>query len=131
MKFKFLIFAAFMATLGFANSEVVGHMTDETLRQFILTKPLVVVREKDSVAVRLEFKEDGRVYQNTYRAVGNTISSSGTWKFNDKNVKICMEFSDINTSGFCFGVMRDGNQVRLFTGPQKSPILWGTVKVDE
>ena len=74
---------------------------------------------------------DGRVYQNTYRTGKSTISSSGTWTLNDKNIKVCLEFGDANTNDFCFGVMREGPLVRLFTGQQKKPVLWGTVKVDE
>ncbi|HEX4235542.1 MAG TPA: hypothetical protein VH041_14700 [Caldimonas sp.] len=105
-----------------------AHMlSSDEAKQFILAKPFTVAREGGERTIRFEFRADGTVFQRTERTSGPPVSSSGTWHLNEKNGKVCVEFAEANTRGVCFGLIQDG-VVRLYTGNQSEPSIWGTVK---
>ena len=111
---------------AFAQDRVV--LSEEQAKEFILKKPFTVVREGGDRSIRFDFRADGKVFQNTSRTGASAVSSSGSWHMNDNNGKVCVEFSDVNTRGVCFGVIEEGSATHLYTGKRNEPVIWATVK---
>ncbi len=100
----------------------------EDLSQFLLAKPLDIVRARDGAAVRLSFKQTGEVSSNTIRTQGRPIYVTGTWKLNDYKVKACMSFNDPNNKDMCFGIFKEAGELKIWIGPKNEPVVFGSLK---
>jgi hypothetical protein len=102
-------------------------LSGDEARSLVLAKPIVVVRESGDRSIRFDFRSNGSVFQNTFRAGAGLVSSSGTWHMNDENGKVCVEFTDATTKGVCFGIYQQGEKTYLFTGKRSEPVVWATL----
>jgi hypothetical protein len=82
-------------------------------REFILKGPFTAVPDGGDRSIKFDFWSDGTVFENTFRSGKAPMSSSRSWRMNDSNGKVCVEFSDVDTKGVCFGVIREGSTARL------------------
>ena len=120
-----LIVAAVSSPAQAQERTVLGQ---DQAREFVLKGPFTAVRDGGDRSIKFDFRSDGTVFQNTFRSGKPPMSSSGSWRMNDNNGKVCVEFSDVDTKGVCFGVIRGGSTVRLYTGKRDDPVIWATVQ---